>query len=144
LAPERRPGYPPGYLPGHQCACPESDRPPVAFLQVWFDPLALLPARLPPAGGGVDGAGGVAAGLRRLAMRGRSDWRHPERPRRLRSGFRSLHSPWERLEDRRKNAASGVSSNGDMVSCDATTTSGVSRCQPCKIKVGTGDARPNP
>ena len=89
LAPERRPGH---QLPRRQRACAESYRPPVASLQVWFASLPLLLAKLRPAGvdGGVAGAGGAAAELRRLAMTGRPDWR---RPRRLRPALRSLHLP---------------------------------------------------
>ena len=119
LAPERRLRYLPGHHLGHWRMCSQPYRPPVASLpvaslpvaslQLWFDPLPLLLANLPPAGdaGDVAGVGDAAAGLRRPAMTGRPDRRRPGCPRRLRPAFRALHSMWERWADRRKNAASG-------------------------------------
>ena len=95
--------------PGHRGAHPPLDRPGLASLRggLYRQPARL--ANLPSAGvaGGVAGVGAAADRVRHLAMRRRRDRHRPGRPRGLHSAFGSLHLPWERSADRRKNAASG-------------------------------------
>jgi hypothetical protein len=69
--------------------------------------MPLFLAKLAQVGGGDAAADGAAGRIRCLETRGQGDWRRPERQRRLRSAYRSLHLAWERWADRRKNAASG-------------------------------------